>query len=357
MQLATRTGHSPNGEELTLAPSQCFPRLMELRKDPITRSWVITGDDAPEASRDVPFCRYCADSPVQAQVISSMPSVDGGTPWSARAVVHPAPLYRIEGDPVRSGDGLYDRMRPVGAHEVLVENPRHDRYLWVAREAEIEQFLMLAAHRIQDLKRDRRFKYVTVFKNHGQVAGQEFDHPTSQLTASTFVPRRVLYELRSGKEYFAQKERCVFCDILAQELRQGERMVEVRGDYVASCPYAPRVPYETWIWPRVHEALFERGALTRPATLRDLAALLGRTLRRIRSVTADFHLVVHTSPNTLHRSDVLGYWKTIDDDYHWHIEILPIVPARSKSYTFKEVYFTPVTSERAAARLREAPAD
>ncbi len=330
---------------------------MELRKDPITRSWVITGDDAPEASRDLAFCRYCPDSPQPTQVISSMPSVDGGAAWSARAVVHPAPLYRIEGEPSRQGDGLYDKMRSVGAHEVLVENPRHDRYLWVAGDAEIEQFLALAAHRIQDLKKDRRFKYVTVFKNHGGVAGQEFEHPTSQLTATTFVPRRVLYELRSGREYYLQKERCVFCDILAQELRHGIRIIETRGDYVASCPYAPRVPYETWLWPRVHEASFERGALVRPGTLRDLSALLRRTLIRIRSITENFHLVVHTSPNTLHRSDILGYWKTIDEDYHWHIEILPIVPARAKSYTFKEVYFTPVTSETAAARLREAPSE
>ncbi len=328
---------------------------MELRKDPITRSWVITGDDSPEASRDLSSCRYCPDSQDKPQVISSMPSVAGTVAWSARAVVHPAPLYRIEGDPCRQGDGLYDKMRSVGAHEVLVENPRHDGYLWNASEVEIEQFLLLAAHRIQDLKRDRRFKYVTIFKNHGVVAGQEFEHPTSQLTATTFVPRRVLYELRAGREYFTQKERCVFCDILGQELRQAARIVEVRGDYVASCPYAPRIPYETWLWPRVHEAAFERGALARPGALRDMSALLQRTLQRIRTVSENFHLVLHTSPNTLHRSDILGYWKTIDDDYHWHIEILPIVPARAKSYTFKEVYFTPTTSETAARRLREAP--
>ena len=95
----------------------------------------------------------------------------------------------------------------------------------------------------------------------------------SQITASTFVPRRVLYELRAGKEYFQQKERCVFCDILAQEEQQSIRVVESRGDYVALCPYAPRVPYETWIMPRTHEAAFERTA-GRPGMLRDLSSLL-----------------------------------------------------------------------------------
>jgi UDPglucose--hexose-1-phosphate uridylyltransferase len=331
-------------------------QAMELRKDPITRSWVIVGDDLSGPTRTEPFCRYCPESPEQAQIVSSMPSVSTG-PFSARAVVHPQALYRVEGEPSRHGDGLYDIMKGVGAHEVLVENPRHDRHLWNASDAEIEQFLMLAAQRIHDLKRDQRFKYVTVFKDYGPLAGQEFDHPTSQLTATTFVPRRVLYELRSAREHYQSKERCVFCDILAQELKVGTRIVEVRGDYVACCPYAPRVPFETWIIPRHHEAHFERGALARPGAIREGAALLRRTLNRIRSVTDSFHMVLHTSPNTLHRSQVLNYWKTIDEDYHWHVEIMPIMTGKAKSYTFKEVYYTPVTSEAAAARLREAPTE
>ncbi len=327
---------------------------MELRKDPITRSWVITGDDAPTAPRDEAFCRYCPDSPLHPQVVSTMPPVDGG-PWSARAVVHPSPLYRIEGDPNRQGDGLYDKMRSVGAHEILIENPRHDRHLWNAGDNEIEHFLLLAAHRIMDLKRDRRFKYVSVFKDHGSPAGQEFHHPTSQLVATTFVPRRVLYELRSSREYFSQKERCVFCDILAQEERQAVRLIETRGEYAALCPYAPRVPFETWLLARTHAAAFEQFALSKTGLLRDFAVLLRRTLNRIRSLSDGFHLVLHTSPNSLHRSDILRYWQTIDDDYHWHIEILPILTGKVKSYTVKEVYFTPVTSETAAAKLREAP--
>jgi UDPglucose--hexose-1-phosphate uridylyltransferase len=327
---------------------------MELRKDPITRSWVITGDDVPDGTvRPESGCRFCPDSPAVPQVVSNMAGVDGA-PWSARAVVHPTPLYRIEGEPSRRGDGLYDRMSSVGAHEVLVENPRHDRQLWNAGDGEIEQFLLLVAHRIQDLKGDARFKYISVFKNHGPNAGQEFEHPTSQLTATTFVPRRVLYELRAGRDYFKSKERCVFCDIIAQELQQGQRVIEVRGDFIALGPYAPRVPYETWIIPRTHEAAFERFGLSRPPNILDLGAVLRRTLQRIRTVTDEFHLVLHTSPNTLHRSESLDYWRTLDDDYHWHIEILPVIAGKAKSYTFKEVYYSPLTSETAVKRLRDA---
>jgi UDPglucose--hexose-1-phosphate uridylyltransferase len=334
-----------------------FSFAVELRKDPITRSWVITGDDPGEAGPRLETpCPFCADSSAAMQVVAVAPN-SPGAPWSARAVVHPTPLYRIEGEPGRRGDGIYDRMHAVGAHEVLVENPRHDRHLWNASDEEIAHFLRLAAERILDLKRDPRVKYVSLFKDHGKNAGQEFSHPTSQLTATMFVPRRVLYELRAGREYFVGKERCVFCDIIQQEERQAQRVIEARGDYLALCPYAPRVPYEAWILPRNHDASFERTGLNKPGLRMNLAALLRRTLQRVRSVTEEFHLVLHTSPSSLHPSKNLGYWKTIDDDYHWHIEILPVVSSKARSYTFKEVYYSPVSSETAVKQLRAAKID
>jgi UDPglucose--hexose-1-phosphate uridylyltransferase len=167
----------------------------------------------------------------------------------------------------------------------------------------------------------------------------------------------VLYELRAGREYFNSKERCVFCDIIQQEEREAHRVIEARGDYVAIGPYAPRVPYETWILPRNHEASFERTGLNKPGLRTNLAALIRRTLQRVRTLTEDFHLVLHSSPSALHPLKNLGYWKTIDDDYHWHIEILPILGAKAKSYTFKEVYYSPVSSETAVKQLREVKID
>jgi UDPglucose--hexose-1-phosphate uridylyltransferase len=329
---------------------------MELRKDPITRSWVLVGDDIPEsATKPSATCRFCPGSTEKMQPVSTRSGLRGAA-WSARAVVHPGAVYHIEGEAERRGQGMYDHMSTLGAHEVLLENARHDRQLWNADEDEIQQFLLLIAQRIQDLKGDARFRYVSVFKNFGVPAGQEFEHPHSQLTATTFIPRRVLYELRAAYDFYKQKERCVFCDIITQEMTEGQRLVEARGDFVALCPYASRTPYETWILPRPHDSAFERFALARPASMRDLGGLLKRTLERIRSITDSFHLVLHTSPNRDHASASLGYWKTLDEDYHWHIEILPILASKAKSYTFKEVYYSPVSPESAARRLREAQA-
>ena len=309
---------------------------MELRKDPITRSWVITGDDVIEPtprSASLPvlrsFRRTCAShcQPARRGWRRLVGALRGASPCAL---------------PHRRRAGAAAAMASMTAWD----RSARTKFCWKIRATtaisgmpatpKSNSFCGLAALRIQDLKRDSRFKYISIFKNHGEGAGQEFEHPTSQLTATTFVPRRVLYELRAGRDYFETKERCVFCDILAQEERQGLRIVEIRGDYVAFCPYAPRVPYETWIMPRSHEASFERTGSSRVGSVTDLAALLRRTLQRIRTVTEAFHLVLHTSPNSQHPSATLGYWKTLDDDYHWHIEILPIVEAKARSYTFKE---------------------
>jgi UDPglucose--hexose-1-phosphate uridylyltransferase len=321
---------------------------MELRKDPITRSWVIVGDDE---ERPVPhgYCPFCPGSSKAPQVITSVNSGHG----ASTAVVHPAPLYRIEGEPHRRSEGIYDAMNTVGAHEVLVQGVRHDIELWQASDAEISQFLLLAAQRIQDLKNDLRFKYVTLFKNYGAAAGQEFSHPVSELTATTFVPRRVLYELRASRDYYLDKERCVFCDTLNQEMRDPVRIVEARGNYVALCPFAPRVPYEIWIMPRKHQSSFERSVAAHPPQLSDLSALIRRTLQRVMSLAEAFHMVLHTVPNTYQKSNILQYWKTVDEDYHWHLEILPILATKAKPYFLKEVYYTPVSSEVAAEKLRK----
>ena len=256
-----------------------------------------------------------------------------------------------QNDPGRAAEGIYDKMGPLGAHEVVVETPQHDKRFTSFSDDELDHVLGVWGSRIADLKKDPRFKYVTVFKNQGLQAGQEWAHAHSQVTATIFVPRRIKYELASAHDWFKDKERCVFCDIVRQEEKQGKRIVDVQGDYYALCPYASRVPFEIWILHRRHNHLFEQ---PRPgANRRQLAELIGRVLRRLEKISTSFHLVVHTSPNTRNKKGELsGYWKTLSEDYHWHIEIMPILEKPSKSYSIKEVYFNSLLPEQAAEQLR-----
>jgi UDPglucose--hexose-1-phosphate uridylyltransferase len=234
-----------------------------------------------------------------------------------------------------------------------VESPNHDASLSHLSDEDVAQVLRAYVSRITDLKKDRRFRYVTVFRNQGALAGQDIEHPHSQITATPFIPRRVVYKLRSFQQYYALKERCILCDISAQEISHQVRTVEWDDQFVAYCPFASRVPYETLILPLSHHCSFEEDLTTWQRQLQ-FARFLKSILRRLESVSLAYHLVLFTTPNVTAKFDRKEHWLTLADDSHWHFEILPASQPKSKSYSVKEVYYNSVRPELAAEELRSA---
>src|SRR3954467_11624850 len=169
-------------------------------------------------------------------------------------------------------------MSGIGEQEGIIETPDHDRPRPVQSETEIERVLWACRERMIDLKRDFRLKYILVFKNHGGAAGATLDHPHSQLIALPIVPDFVREELAGARRHFAVKERCVFCDIIRQEMRDGRRVVQENADIVALAPYAPRFAFETWLLPKVHGSRFEQ---TPRNVSESLARLLKWVLQRL----------------------------------------------------------------------------
>jgi UDPglucose--hexose-1-phosphate uridylyltransferase len=322
---------------------------MQLRKDPITQSWVILEDNEvtwPEFEA----CPLCPGQEAFCQ--KNVYEYPYGSPnWQVRVVPHVRPLYRIEGDAQRRAEGLYDKMRALGAHEVVVENPDHNLALSQQSDENVAQVIRAFVSRIGDLKKDRRFRYVTAFRNQGALAGQDLAHPHSQITAMPFIPRRIGYELRSSQRHFKLKDRCLFCDILQQEMAQKLRTIEWDDLFITFCPFASRVPYETWVLPVNHHSAFEEDLTEWDRQLR-LARALKSILRRLESVAPAYHLVLHTCPNVTAKYERAGNWATVAEDYHWHFEILPVIPTRSKSYSVKEVYYNSLLPEVAAEELR-----
>ena len=170
-----------------------------------------------------------------------------GGGWDVRVVPNKFPALRVEGDLDREGEGLFDRMNGIGAHEVIIETPHHGQTLATMGEPAIEKVFWAWRERVLDLKRDIRLRHIVIFKNHGASAGASLEHSHSQLIALPIVPRELKEELHGAKRHFQQRERCVFCDIVRQESREGTRVIAESADFVALSPYAPRFPFETWL--------------------------------------------------------------------------------------------------------------
>jgi UDPglucose--hexose-1-phosphate uridylyltransferase len=253
------------------------------------------------------------------------------------------PALRIEGELEPAGEGLYDRMNGVGAHEVVIETPDHHASMaGMAIDAVTDVFLAFR-ERLIDLKKDPRFEYVLVFKNHGEAAGASLEHPHSQLIATPIIPIMVTEELAGSAMYWQMKERCVWCDVVRQERRDRRRLIAGAGGFVALAPFAPRFPFETWILPEHHRSAFEESDVDE---MRALASIVVDFLKRMDAVLGSppFNFMLHTAP--LHDGPL--------DHFHWHLEIIPKL-TRVAGYEWGSGFFiNPVPPEDAAAALRDA---
>jgi len=313
-------------------------------------NWVVQ-EDGETTWPNLDVCPFCpGQEALTPQTIYSQVSSKGG--WEVRVTPHVRPLYRIEGHAQRCAEGVYDKMRSLGAHEVVIESPDHHLRLSLLSDENVAQVLRAFVSRLVDLKKDHRFRYVSVFRNQGKLAGQESDHPLSQISATPFIPRRVVYELRSLQRYFTLKERCLICDIAQQEIAQQVRTVESDGQFLAFCPFASRAPYEIWTLPLEHHYAFEEDLTTWDRQLR-FARFLKSVLLRLESVAQDYHMILHTTPNLGAKFERGDHWRTLREDFHWHFELVPVYLSTSPSYFLKEVYYNSVLPERAAEELRK----
>jgi UDPglucose--hexose-1-phosphate uridylyltransferase len=329
--------------------------LPELRKDPVTGRWVIISTDRQKRPTDFHLerariitrdaCPFCAgrEEMTPREVLAYRQN--GGPPnspgWDLRVVPNKFPALQVEGNLDRMGEGLFDRMNGIGAHEVIIETPDHSKMLSTMSEPEIERVLWAFRERIVDLRQDRRFRYILIFKNHGAPAGATLEHSHSQLIAMPIVPGYVREEIEGARHHFRSKERCVFCDIIRQEVSAGRRVIHENADIVALAPYAPRFPFETWLLPRSHGARFEDASRQQYESLaRMLKAVLGRIDRALEA--PPYNMIIHTSPMSEETSEF----------YHWHVELIPKLTRTAGFEWGTGFYINPTSPEEAAQVLR-----
>ena len=330
--------------------------MPELRKDPITSRWVIVNVDramrpsdfirehvVPTPGRYCPFCPGHEDK-TPPEVLAYRPG--GGLPnqggWTLRVVPNKFPALRVEGELNRQGEGLYDKMNGIGAHEIVIETPDHAQTLGDLSEKQVEDVFWAFRDRIVDLRKDVRLRYVIVFKNHGEGAGATLEHTHSQLIALPVVPKRAREELEGAKRYYDYRERCIYCDILRQDTESATRVILETENYLAIAPYASRFPFETWIIPKKHSSHFETIEISE---VKNLGWIQRAIIRKIDNVLERpaYNLMIHSSPI---QEGAMAH-------YHWHIEIIPKLTKVAGFEWGTGFYINPTPPEEAARFLRE----
>jgi UDPglucose--hexose-1-phosphate uridylyltransferase len=329
--------------------------MPDLRKDPIVGRWVIVAKSRARRPHDFTstpklqtgsFCPFCAGNEDQtpAEIIAyrqhgSTPNQQG---WRVRVVPNKFPALEIEGELNKRGEGIYDMMRGVGAHEVIIESPEHLLSTADLPEHALREVFWVYRDRLVDLKKDPRLVYGMIFKNVGEAAGASLEHTHSQLIVTPIVPISVREEMTGSLEFYNYRGRCVFCDMIQQELATEKRIVLDTPGFVAFCPFASRFPFETWILPKLHSSHYEN---IQKNGIEELARVMKQVITKI-EVALDrpaYNYIIHTGPFD---SQELRH-------YHWHMEIIPRLTKTAGFEWGTGFYINPVPPEDAAAFLRD----
>lgn len=343
--------------------------MHELRKDPIIGRWVVMARDrarrpgnfivSDKSNADISLqkeCCFCEghekETPPEIYAIRDNHSKPNTKGWKVRVVPDKNPILDADVDLTPKGHGLYDVLEGRGAHEVIVETPNHIANM---ADLDIQQIALVVqtyVARINDLEKDKRLQYVLAHKNYNWSRdSQNITHSYSEIIATPVNPMRVKEELNGSKKYFDYHERCIYCDLIKQEVMTKERVVFENDHFLAIVPFASRFPFELWILPKKHSAQFPKGVNGLEV---ELAKALKEILLKVKKGLGDpaYHFVIHTAPFQRQKGKSMCV-NTMEEDYHWHIEIMPRLTHTAGFEKGTGFYICPIPPEEAASYLRE----
>jgi UDPglucose--hexose-1-phosphate uridylyltransferase len=330
--------------------------MSELRQDRTTGGWVVI---APQRGgrpqmRDVgvrprkrlrfdPACPFCPGNETQLPGIVDEVAARGTPGWSVRVVPNKFPA--VQAAPAPPAPASRDhRMRPGhGAHEVIIESPRHDAELATLSAAELGAVAAVYRRRLRAVLGEDGIAAAILFRNYGRRAGASLMHPHAQIVALDFVPPKLAALSEWGKQYYVEHGRCAMCAELEIEMNGGVRVVDGNDAFVTLVPFAAEHPFELWLVPKRHQASFETLA---DDALPAFAMLLGRALRRLHAVLGDlpYNFVVDSAPE---RERAAPY-------VHWRLRIVPNVATWGGFELGSGVPINPSSPEDDARLLRAA---
>jgi len=319
--------------------------MSQLRKDPIVGRWTIIATE--RARRPAAFvdplstvtdqkkCPYCQDIASHSiyeshgvKVIkSSSPILDESKPFE------------------RQAQGLYEVCHSYGSHEIVLESPDHIANMADLTIEQIKAVIRTYCLRMQTHRKDPSIEYILAYKNYGVAAGsRNIGHSRSQIMAVPVLPMRVQDKTRGAEQYFDIHERCLFCDMVNQELKNRERVITENEYFVVIAPFASRFPFETWVLPKYHHCDFADGIMGYEDSL---AAIMKDILLRMKIGLNDpaYNYMIQTSP--------VKNPSSYKDHYHWHIEVMPRLTRVAGFERGTGFYICPIPPEMTAVFLRE----
>lgn len=285
--------------------------MSEFRRNPFTGEWTLYAQNRKQRPYQFQWrtvnqkedidCPFCIGKEASTTPAIYQDGADGA--WHVRVFPNMYPAVDTEIAQV-SKETFYEQVIGGGQHEVLVDTPKHGQTIDQLSDQEIFHILQVLQMRYHSIRENPETKYVQIFKNCGAEAGMSIQHSHWQIMGVPIVPERIRKMILLGMQ-----TGCKFCDMIAYEQQQKNRIAAENQEFLAIAPYASRFPYELWILPKTHMTSFSE--LTREH-LQYLASLLQYLLPKVKTLRANvgYNICLMDAPKS-------------GEDFHWHLQILP----------------------------------
>jgi len=333
--------------------------MPELRQNFFTKEWVIIATERAkrpkELARQQPLkepaafvanCPFCPGNEDKTPPESLRIPANGSGPWQVRVVANKFAALARDAQPVRTIHRSRRSIGGFGVHDVIIETPDHSHTTALLDDAHVANVLRAYKSRYDELSLDSRIAHITIFKNHGLDAGTSLEHPHSQLIATPVISSQVRGRFQVALQHYDEFGECMFCQMIAEELTEEERIVLTTEHFVAFEPFASPTPFATYIMPRRHMANF--GDVS-AAEITDLSRVLRKVLGKLYHGLGnpDFNYTLRSAPAESHG---VRY-------YHWYVSIIPRLTRVAGFELGSGMFINTVPPESAAEFLRNVKAE
>lgn len=336
--------------------------MSEIRRDRLHNEYVLI---APERLRrpdlhnkaqkskslksKCPFCEH-NESLTPKELFAIRDNEPNTSGWKTRVIPNLYKAVQVELDDLSLRDGLFEYIPGVGAHEILIDSPRHDFDIHKLEAQSIENWLRSMIIRIEDLKKDRRLIYLSIFKNHGIGAGSTQEHPHTQIVALPVTPQREQNFLEQNMRYYRRHGRGKVEDIVYNEIQAKKRVVYDKGAFVAFCPFASAYPFEIMIAPK--KSITSLEFCSRDDVLM-LSECINSVFEKLSTQLGEYDYNLYFSlppinPNFENES----YMSHLNRNYRFCIRIIPRIYNLNGFEIATNMSINPVLPEECAALLR-----
>jgi UDPglucose--hexose-1-phosphate uridylyltransferase len=327
--------------------------MPELRQNFFTKEWVIIATERAKRPEDLATHRPVKTVPSLIESCPFCPGNEGktppevlrvpagGGPWQVRVVPNKFSALDRDAQPARTIQRSRRTINGFGVHDVIIETPDHAQITALMTTAHVADVLRAYKSRYDALSHDPRIAHVTIFKNHGKDAGTSLEHPHSQLIATPVISSQVRGRFHEALRHYDEYGECMFCQMMAEELQEGKRIVMTTEHFVALEPFASPTPFCTHIYPRRHMASF--GDIS-AAEIADLARTLRTVLAKLYHglEDPDFNYTVRSAP-----AESVGV-----KYFHWYVSVIPRLTRVAGFELGSGMFINTVLPEAAAEFLR-----